>query len=103
MPPVLGPSRGHPAGAPAFGIQSAVPVAITVTASPFTYTAGAGIEHVHIQVPASTTCTVAKRGVTLSNSVTPAANTATSSVLLGPGESVVVTYTNAPVMVRDNP
>lgn len=103
MPPVLGKNVGHPQGAAAFGVQSAVPAAIVVGASPFTYTAGASIEMVHIQAAAASTVTVAKRGVTLSNQVQAAATNSTSQIILGPGESIVVTYSVLPVMVRDNP
>ena len=63
--------------------------AITVTASPFTYTAGSSQETVYIF------------GGTVSNVQVDGANTfATTnvSVSLGPGKSVVVTYTVAPSM-----
>lgn len=95
---------GQVNGAAPFGAGTVQPpAAITVGGSPFTYTAGANIEDVHVQSPASTTTTVAKGGVTVANMITPAATTQTSSVRLAPGQSIVVTYTNLPVMVRDVP
>ena len=77
--------------------------AITVTASPMTYTAGAQAERVYVQAAAAATTTIAKKGTTLANMVTAAATNTTSDVLLGPGESAVITYTVAPVMAKDVP
>ncbi len=67
-------------------------VAITVGASPFTYTAGATAEVVFISGGAVTSVT--RHGVNISNGL-PAC------VPLPPGESVVVTYDEAPLMVAD--
>ncbi len=67
-------------------------VAITVGASPFTYTAGASAEVVYISGGAVTSVT--RHGVNISNGL-PAC------VPLPPGESVVVTYDEAPLMVAD--
>lgn len=103
MPAALGKSPGAPAGAAALGVAAALPAAITVGASPFTYTAGANVEQVFIQHPASSTTTIARRGVGISNAVQPAASASTVCMLLGPGESIVVTYSVLPVMVRDTP
>jgi hypothetical protein len=103
MPPTQGPPVGHPSGAAAFGVAAVPPAAITVGASPFTYTAGANIEVVHVQAAAASTCTVAKRGVTVANMVQAAATNSTATIILGPGESAVVTYTVLPVMIKDVP
>ena len=65
---------------------------ISVTGSPFTYTAGATPEAVYIR--GGTVSSIAKNSVTLFTA-TPA------TVFLEPNESVVVTYTGAPTMVKD--
>ena len=62
---------------------------ITVTASPFTYTAGASKEFVNIT--AGTVSSIVVGGVTLATSTGV-------GVLLGPQQSVVVTYSGAPTM-----
>jgi hypothetical protein len=65
---------------------------ITVTASPFTYTAGATPETVYIS--GGTVSVVAKNSITLF--------TATNcNVNLEPGEAVTVTYSAAPTMNKD--
>jgi hypothetical protein len=65
---------------------------ITVTGSPFVYTAGRTPEAVYIR--AGTVSDIAKNSTTIF-----AASPAT--VYLEPGESVVVTYSSAPTMTRD--
>lgn len=68
------------------------PAAITVTASPMTYTAGSTPEVVYVQ--GGTVSAVTKAGTTLAS--------ATGAVIpLAPNESIVVTYSAAPTMVRD--
>ena len=67
-------------------------VAITVGASPFTYTAGPTAEIVYISGGAVTSVT--RHGIVISSGL-PA------TVPLPPGEAVVVTYTEAPLMVAD--
>jgi len=102
--PALGPTQGAPAGAAPLGVAAVLPAAIAVGASPFTYTAGANIENVYLQSVAATTITVARRGVGIVNQVSPAATNSTVSILLAPGESIVVTYSGAaPVMIKDTP
>lgn len=104
MPGTLGKSAGSPSGAAPLGLAAVLPVAIAVGASPFTYTAGANIEQVFLQSVAATTITVARRGVGIVNQVSPAATNSTVSILLGPGEAIVVTYGGAaPVMIKDTP
>lgn len=105
MPATAGAPLAGPSGAAPFGCQSAgAPAAITVTASPFTYTNNtANIQAVSVQHPASATITISKRGVQISNFVTAAATAGTVIILLGPGESIVVTYTVAPTMQADTP
>ncbi len=103
--PTKDPSRvGEVADAPLVFTGAQNPGAgIAVGASPFTYTAGAQVENVYVQAAAAATTTVAKKGATLANMVTPAATNATVSVFLAPGESLVVTYTVLPVMIADRP
>lgn len=62
---------------------SGTPGAVAVGASPFTYTAGAGMEFVYISGGSITSIT--RRGVSLGSAVPMA-------VILPPGESVIVTY-----------
>jgi len=66
--------------------------AITVGASPFTYTAGDTAEVIYIT--GGTVSLVVKNGITVF-----AASPCT--VHLGPGEAVVVTYSGLPTMNRD--
>jgi hypothetical protein len=66
--------------------------AITVTASPFTYTAGATPENVSIS--GGTVSIIAKNSITLFA-------TTNQDVWLEPGESVTVTYSAAPTMNTD--
>jgi hypothetical protein len=68
------------------------PAAITVTASPFTYTAGYTPETVYID--GGTVSAIVKGGVTLRTSTGTA-------VQLAPNEAVVVTYSVLPTMVKD--
>jgi hypothetical protein len=68
------------------------PAAITVTASPMTYTAGSTPEVVYVQ--GGVVSSVTKAGTTLA-SVTGAV------IPLEPNEAIVVTYSAAPTMVRD--
>lgn len=68
------------------------PAAITVTASPFTYTAGPAPEVVYID--SGTVSSVVKNSVTLRTSTGAA-------VSLASNESVVVTYSVAPTMTKD--
>ena len=104
MAAALGKPAGSPAGAKPLGVAAVLPVAIVVGASPFTYTAGANIEQIFLQSVAATTITVARRGVGIVNQVSPAATNSTTAILLGPGESIVVTYSGAaPVMITDVP
>jgi hypothetical protein len=66
--------------------------AITVGASPFTYTAGSSPETVYIY------------GGTVSNiriGATQVAAASPAQISLTPGESIIVTYTAAPTMVKD--
>lgn len=67
--------------------------AITVTASPFTYTAGATPEIVYIT--GGTVTSIVKNSVTLAASIT------NLTVPLRPNESIVVTYAVAPTMAKD--
>jgi hypothetical protein len=94
-----------PTGAAPFGCQAlGAPAAITVTASPFTYTNNTpNIQFVSVQAPASATITITKRGVQISNQVTAAATATTLVIPVGPGESLIVTYTVAPTMQADTP
>jgi len=71
-------------------------VAITVTASPFTYTAGPTPEYVTID--GGTVTTVAKNAITLYSFGGAAAR---CGVWLEPAETVTVTYTVAPTMNAD--
>lgn len=105
MPAAIGKPAGALVGAAVLGAQVlGAPTAITVTASPMTYTnTSPNIQLVSVQAPASTTTSVAKRGVTIGAALTPAACTATLYALVGPGEAIVVTYTNAPTMQADTP
>lgn len=66
--------------------------AITVTASPFTVTAGGTPEVIYVS--AGTVSGITKGGVTL-GVTTPAC------IPLAPGQSIVVTYSAAPTMARD--
>ena len=66
--------------------------AITVTASPFTVTAGGTPEVIYVS--AGTVSGITKGGVTL-GVTTPAC------IPLAPGQSIVVTYSVAPTMARD--
>ncbi len=89
--------------APALGSGRVIPSAIAATTSPQTITAGAQIERIYVQAAAGSTVTIAKKGVTLTNQVQAAATNSTTDVLLGPGETCVVTYSANPVMARDVP
>jgi hypothetical protein len=79
------------------------PQAVTVTASPFTYTnGGPNTELLYFSQPAGATTTVARGGVTLASILTPAATTIPILVMCPPGGSVVFTYSaGAPTMARD--
>ncbi len=80
-----------------------VPQAITVGASPFTYTnTGPNTEVLYFSQPAGATTTVARGGVTLASILTPAATTIPIMVLAPPGSATVFTYSaGAPTLVRD--
>jgi len=85
--------NGTPAAArsnPGYNPQGAA--AITVTASPFTYTAGGTPETVYIS--GGTVSAVAKNSITLFT-------TTNCNVNLEPGEAVTVTYSVAPTMNKD--
>lgn len=104
MAGTLGKPAGSPSGAAALGLAAVLPAAITVGASPYSYVAGANIEQVFLQSVAASTITVARRGVGIVNQVSPAATNSTVSIVLGPGETIVVTYSAAaPVMIKDTP
>lgn len=105
MPAAVGPSVGSPIGSAVFGAQAkGPPVSITVTASPFTYLNNTpDIQFISINAPPSATITVSKRGVQISNVITPAATNHSLIVPVGPGESLIVTYTVAPTMQADTP
>lgn len=79
------------------------PQAIVVGASPFSYqNTGPNTETLYFSQPAGATTTVAKGGVTLASILTPAATTIPVVVVVGPGQTVVFTYSaGAPVLVRD--
>lgn len=79
------------------------PQAIAVGASPFTYTnGGPNTEVLYFSQPAGATTTVAKGGVTVASILTPAATTIPITVVAGPGQSLVFTYSaGAPTLVRD--
>jgi hypothetical protein len=68
------------------------PAAITVTASPMTYTAGNSGEHVYIN--GGTVSSVTRAGVTV-------ATASPARVFVPANQSVVVTYSVAPTMVKD--
>lgn len=74
------------------GYNPVGPSAITVTASPFTYTAGASPETVYIY---SGTVSNVSRGSTQIASASP------TQVQLEPNQALTVTYTGAPTMVKD--
>lgn len=82
---------------------SGAPQAITVGASPFTYTnSGPNTELIYVTVPASVTATIAKGGQTIASLTTPAATSMTIPVLVQPGASIVFTFNaGAPSMFRD--
>lgn len=65
---------------------------ITVGASPFTYTAGTTAEVIYISGGAVTSITRNGVAITVALPLT---------VMLSPGASVVVTYTETPTMVTD--
>lgn len=71
--------------------------AITVTASPFTYTNNDGVDEM-VSIDGGTITTVAKNAITLYSFGGTAARCA---VFLKPGEAVTVTYTGAPSMNKD--
>lgn len=79
------------------------PQAVTVGASPFTYTnTGPNTELLYFSQPAGATTTVARGGVTLASILTPAATTIPILVVVPPGGAVVFTYSaGAPTMTRD--
>lgn len=79
------------------------PQAVTVGASPFTYTnTGPYTEVLYFSQPAGATTTVARGGVTVASILTPAATTIPIAVLCPPGGSLVFTYSaGAPTLVRD--
>jgi hypothetical protein len=103
--PVIDNSRvGEVVDAQLLGSGAGNPAAVTVTASPMTYTNTSGrIQRLYVQAAAGSTVTVAKKGVTLINQVQAAATNSTADVMLGPGESAVITYSAAPVVVTDTP
>ena len=68
------------------------PASITVTASPFTHTAGPSPEVVYIE--GGTVSGIVKAGVTLASATGRA-------IRLAPNEAIVVTYSAAPTMVKD--
>ena len=72
--------------------------AITVTASPFTYTNVGGVPQM-VYVDGGTVTTVVKNGVTVFSFGAAAARAA---VALEPNEAVTVTYTVAPTMNKDS-
>lgn len=72
-------------------------VAISVTASPFTYTASTTSREM-VYVDGGTLTTIVKNAITLYSLGGAAAHVA---VLLSHGEAVVVTYTGAPTMNKD--
>ncbi len=74
------------------GFNPQGPSSITVGASPYTYTAGPSPEMVYIR--GGTVSLIVKSGTTLFTA-TPA------SVRLEPNQSVVVTYSSAPTMIKD--
>lgn len=76
---------------------------VAATASPMTYTnSGPNTEVLYITVPTGVTATVAKNGVTAFSLLTPAATTVAATVLVGPGQAVVFTYSaGAPTISRD--
>lgn len=80
-----------------------VPQAITVGASPFTYTNnGPNVELLYFSQPAGATTTVASGGVTLASILTPAATTIPCTFMAKPGQSLVFTYSaGAPTLIRD--
>lgn len=67
-------------------------LAITVGASPFTYTAGTSSETVYVD--GGTVTSITKNGQTIATSTG-------RNIHLEPNESIVVTYTAAPTMVKD--
>jgi len=79
------------------------PQLVTVGASPFTYTnQSQNVETLYFSQPAGATTTVAKAGITLASILTPAATTIPITVFVGPGQSVVFTYSaGAPTLTRD--
>lgn len=85
-------------------VSAGVPHAITVGASPFTYTnAGVNTELVYVTIPASVTATIAKGGFTVASLTTPAATVMTIPMFIQPGGSIVLTYNaGAPTMARDS-
>jgi hypothetical protein len=80
-----------------------VPQAVTVGASPFTYTnQSQSVEVLYFSQPAGATTTVASGGVTLASILTPAATTIPIMVLARPGQAIVFTYSaGAPTLTRD--
>lgn len=85
-------------------VVAGVPQAVAVGASPFTYTnSGPNTETLYFSQPAGATTTIAKGGVTLASILTPAATTIPlGAILVGPGQSIVITYSaGAPTLVRD--
>lgn len=95
------PQRG--VGDAAVAVAGA-PQLVTVGASPFTYTnQSQSVEALYFTQPTGATTTVAKGGVTLASILTPAATTIPlGAILVGPGQSVVFTYSaGAPTLTRD--
>jgi hypothetical protein len=79
-----------------------VPQAITVGASPFTYTnTGPNTETIYIVTATASSASVTKGGVTIANQPALAGAAGTFVVLVGPGQSIIVTYSAAPTMQRD--
>ena len=74
------------------GYNPVGPSAVTVTASPMTYTAGSSPETLYVK--GGTVTTITKGGVTLA--------TATDAAIpVSPAQAVIITYTVAPTMAKD--
>jgi hypothetical protein len=74
------------------GYNPVGPASISVSASPFTYTAGPTPEMVYIR--SGTVSSVTRGGTTV-------CATSPCSVMLAPGNALVVTYSSAPTMAKD--
>lgn len=74
------------------GYNPGGPSAVTVTASPMTYTAGSSPET--LSVKGGTVSGITKSGITL-------AATTNQQIRLAPGQSVTITYSSAPTMAKD--